>query len=111
MYYDALIIGNGIAGSSAALFLAEKSQRVLLVSKGQSLEETNTEKAQGGIVYRGKNDSWKILEQDILNASDGSALEKSAKVLAKIGPSLVKRLFIQKLRVPFEENEQGESSC
>ena len=108
MYYDALIIGNGIAGSSAALFLAEKSQRVLLVSKGQSLEETNTEKAQGGIVYRGKNDSWKILEQDILNASDGSALEKSAKVLAKIGPSLVKRLFIQKLRVPFEKDEQGE---
>ena len=68
MYYDALIIGNGIAGSSAALFLAEKSQRVLLVSKGQSFEETNTEKAQGGIIYRGDNDSWKILKQDIMNA-------------------------------------------
>jgi len=108
MYYDALIIGSGIAGSSIALFLAEKSQRLLLVNKRQSFEETNTDQAQGGIVFRGESDSWKILRNDIIAASDRTSLEKSVKVLAKIGPSLVKRLFIQKLRVPFEKKENGE---
>ncbi len=107
MYYDALIIGSGIAGSSCALFLAEKSQRVLLVTKGESFEETNTDQAQGGIVFRGENDSWKILKEDIIKASDYSSWENSVRVVAKIGPSLVKRLFIQKLRVPFEQSDDG----
>ncbi|MCX6090740.1 MAG: FAD-dependent oxidoreductase, partial [Candidatus Atribacteria bacterium] len=108
MYYDALIIGNGIAGSSLAIFLAESGQRVLLVTKGESFEDTNTHQAQGGIVYRGVNDTWKLLYNDIINASDHTSSEMSSRVVARIGPTLVKRLFIQKLRVPFEQDENGE---
>ena len=40
--YDVLIIGNGIAGSSAALFLAEAGKSILLLTLGEDLVDTNT---------------------------------------------------------------------
>ncbi len=100
--YDALIIGNGIAGSSAALFLAEAGQRVLLITKGEHLKETNTAKAQGGIVFRGENDHPSSLIQDIMEASAHTSYTPSARLVAHLGPLLVQRLLIDRLQIPFD---------
>ncbi|MCS7242657.1 MAG: FAD-dependent oxidoreductase [Candidatus Caldatribacterium sp.] len=107
MTYDALIIGNGIAGSSLALFLAKEGQRVCLITKGTSLEETNTAKAQGGIVFRGEEDSTDLLVHDILEASGQTASPRSARILARLGPALVARFLVKELRIPFERKADG----
>jgi len=108
MVYDALVIGNGIAGSCTALFLARRGKKVCLITKGKTLEETNTAKAQGGIVFRGRGDSAELLVEDIIRASGETAFRKSARILARLGPFLVDRFFIQELRIPFERNQKGE---
>jgi len=46
--YDVLIIGSGLAGQCAALRLANRGVRVLLICK-RTLEETASSRAQGGI--------------------------------------------------------------
>ena len=70
MKYDVLVIGNGIAGGIAALLLAKSGRRVLVTTKGESFEESNTAQAQGGIVFRGENDHWTLLFKDIMEASN-----------------------------------------
>lgn len=107
-FCDALIIGGGIAGASAALFLAKTGHRVLLVTKGSSLEETNTFQAQGGIVFRGENDSWQRLLQDIVKATDYTAFVPTVRMVSKIGPLLVKKNLIEKWQVPFEKDKDGK---
>ncbi|MBP9015311.1 MAG: FAD-dependent oxidoreductase [Candidatus Atribacteria bacterium] len=101
-YYDVLIIGNGIAGSSTALFLAEAGKRVLLLTKGEGLEETNTAKAQGGIVFRGEDDCPSLLFKDIMEASAFTAYSPSARLISRLGPPLVQKLLIDRLQVPFD---------
>lgn len=108
MVYDALIIGNGIAGSCLALFLARREKKVCLITKGKTLEETNTAKAQGGIVFRGKSDSTELLVEDIMRASGETSFRKSARLLARLGPLLVDRFFIRELGIPFERDQKGE---
>ncbi len=107
MVYDALVIGNGIAGSCTALFLARQGKSVCLVTKASSLDETNTARAQGGIVFRGERDTTDLLLADILRASSFSSCRKSARILARLGPVLVQRFLIEELHVPFERKKEG----
>ena len=60
---DILVIGSGIAGLTATLELLEKGFKVVLITKG-SLEDCSTNFAQGGIVYKGKEDK----EEDAENS-------------------------------------------
>ena len=62
---DVLIIGCGIAGSTAALILAEAGASVTVVTRALAPEESNTLYAQGGIIYRGEQDSPALLAEDI----------------------------------------------
>ena len=54
---DVLIIGCGIAGGIAALRLAEWGLDVVVVTQAGDPLESNTYYAQGGIIYRGEDDS------------------------------------------------------
>ncbi|MCK4944495.1 MAG: FAD-dependent oxidoreductase, partial [Candidatus Aminicenantes bacterium] len=63
---DVLIIGSGIAGSSAALILAEAGIDTILISKGKDFSETNTHWAQGGIACLGQNEKAQDFINDIL---------------------------------------------
>ena len=65
---DVLVIGSGIAGSLAALNLAEAGADVILLTAGEDLFSGNTRLAQGGIVFHSEGDDPGILEKDILNA-------------------------------------------
>lgn len=105
--YDLLVLGTGAAGCSAALRAADLGARVLLVTKGSGIIESNTAQAQGGIIARGLNDSPELLEQDILAAGDGMCWPPAVQQLAHIGPPLVYELLVDRLAVDFTR-ENGD---
>ena len=65
---DILIIGLGLAGMTAAITSAQQGKQVTIVTKTPNLVSGNTPRAQGGIVYKGMNDSPEKLKQDIIKA-------------------------------------------
>ncbi len=104
--FDALIIGTGIAGLSAAAALAEKGLSVGIVTREKDPAQTNTVWAQGGIIYaKGSEDS---LVQDIMKASAGTSSEDVARVVAYESSSILEDLLIHKAHSNFERDESGE---
>ena len=65
---ECLVIGTGIAGATCALMAANMGIRVCLITKRSDIYATNTNRAQGGIVYRGNGDSPQMLVADIMRA-------------------------------------------
>ncbi len=107
---DVLILGSGIAGGIAAYVLASTGISVTVVTRSSRPEESNTDFAQGGIIYKGKEDSPKLLIEDILRAGAGLSYHKSAEILATEGPRLVEELLVKALNVPFDRSPDGTLS-
>lgn len=105
MTTDVIVVGGGIAGGSAALAAARKGSRVTLLTAAPDPEETNTRYAQGGIIHTGPDDSPDLLVRDIVDAGGGDP--DAAAVLASEGPSLVRRILIEDLGVPFDRDPGG----
>ena len=105
---DVLVIGCGIAGGTAALELAESGLDVTVITRADRAGESNTYWAQGGIIFRGENDSPESLAQDIVNAGAGLCHEQAVRTLANEGPSLVQSILIDKLGVPFDRTPDGK---
>ena len=103
--YDVLVLGTGIGGCAAALAAADQGARVLLVTKGNSLLESNTAFAQGGIIARGEADSPELLAKDIIAAGNGLCWPPAVTQLAEAGPPLVYHLLVDRLGVPFERQD------
>jgi L-aspartate oxidase len=106
-YCDVLIIGSGIAGLSAAIIASEQGLDVILVTKN-SIEESNTFYAQGGIVSRGIDDSSDMLIEDIMQAGDGISNIDAVRLVADEGPLLVEDFLIKKINVPFTRSPENE---
>jgi L-aspartate oxidase len=107
---DVLIIGCGVAGSIAALQLAEAGIRVVVATRSTNPEETSTYYAQGGIIYHGVNDSPQLLSQDILRAGAGYCNPDAVTLLANEGPKLVQSILLEKLNIPFDRTSDGALS-
>ncbi len=105
--YDVLILGVGAGGCAAALRAADLGARVLLVTKGDGIADSNTAHAQGGIIARGEDDSPALLEKDVLAAGDGLCWPPAVKQLAEDGPPLVYALLLDRLNVAFTR-QNGE---
>ena len=104
---DVLIIGCGIAGATAAMQLAEdKNCRILILTKAMDPLESNTYYAQGGIIYRGGEDSPEQLMEDLIRAGDGMNSRRAVEILAHEGPRLVHDLLIEQYHVPFTLDPQ-----
>ncbi len=107
---DVLILGCGIAGSTAAFILAEAGVPVTVVTRTKRPEESNTYYAQGGIIYQGEQDSPALLVEDILRAGAGHCHPEMVNILAEEGPELVRQLLLERLNVPFDHNADGQLS-
>ena len=92
LFTDCLIIGAGIAGLRAAIEAAENCS-VIIVCK-QTLEDSNTWKAQGGIAsVLKKTDSFKAHIDDTLTAGCGINNNEVVELVVKNGPDLIKQLL------------------
>src|ERR1035437_5389829 len=99
---DVLVIGSGLAGLATAWEAAKQGCEVTLLTRASNPEDSNTYRAQGGIIYRGRDESPEQLVQDILSAGAGLSSPEAASLLSHEGPRLVKEILIDELRVPFD---------
>jgi L-aspartate oxidase len=104
---DILVIGTGLAGAIAALTAAERGSRVLMLTKTEEILSGNTPQAQGGIIYRGHNDSPEKLKKDIMEAGDQLCWEPAVEQLCEEGPRLVEELLIDKYFVDFDRDKKN----
>jgi L-aspartate oxidase len=89
---DFLIMGAGVAGLRAAVELARHGE-VLVVTK-ESLSESNTHYAQGGIAVATEGDEDVTLHlEDTIRAGDGLVYRPAAEVLVAEGPVRVAELI------------------
>jgi L-aspartate oxidase len=89
---DFLVIGAGVAGLRAAIELAEAG-RVLVVAK-DSLRESSSEYAQGGVAVALSDDDEVLLhEQDTLFAGDGLCDRAAVHTLVEEGPGAIQQLI------------------
>jgi L-aspartate oxidase len=107
---EVLIIGCGIAGGIAALELADAGISVTVVTRSVQPEESNTLYAQGGIIYKGEQDSPALLVKDLIRAGAGHSNPKAVQILAHKGPELVEKILLKKLDLHFDITSQGAYS-
>ena len=107
---DVLILGCGVAGGTVALCLADAGMPVTLVTRAADPNDSNTNLAQGGIIYKGHEDSPGLLVEDILRAGAGHASRQAAALLAEEGPGLVERILLERLGVEFDRVADGALS-
>jgi L-aspartate oxidase len=91
MRTDYLVMGAGVAGLRAAIELAERAN-VLVVTK-ESLSESNTHYAQGGIAVALEQDDVPVHLEDTLGAGDGLVSQAAAELLVAEGPIRVNELI------------------
>lgn len=103
MKTDLLIIGSGLAGCAAAWAAAKQGVHVTVITKSFEPSESNSLYAQGGIIYRGEQDSSTKLAEDIENAGAGLSNRSAVELLATEGPRMVKDILMDELAVPFDE--------
>jgi len=105
---DVLVIGCGISGASAALESAQLGLSVAVITKEESIGESATWYAQGGIAGIGADDSSELLAQDIIKAGDHYCYDETVRVVSEEGPHLIHEFLIRGLGVEFDRDESGE---
>lgn len=92
-YWDYVIIGSGIAGLYTALTASKLGKRVVVITK-QAMENSNTDKAQGGIAAAlSTSDSPELHFNDTLMAGAGLCDRNAVRVLVNEGPGRVRELI------------------
>jgi L-aspartate oxidase len=105
---DILIIGTGLAGAIAAITAADLGRQVTILTKTEELLSGSTPYAQGGIIYRGTDDSPEKLKADIIEAGDGICWEQAVDQLCAIGPQMVEECLVTRCNVDFDKTENNE---
>ncbi|MCY3568907.1 MAG: L-aspartate oxidase [Chloroflexi bacterium] len=99
-----LVIGSGLAGINAAL-LASEFADVTLLSKGP-LDQTNTQRAQGGIAAAvAALDNPRLHADDTIRAGAGLCDPDVVHALTADGPDAIERL--RRLGVEFDRDASG----
>jgi L-aspartate oxidase len=89
---ETIVVGGGIAGLTASIAAAEQGRKVYLVTK-DSLEESNSFYAQGGVAaVLHATDSFDLHFQDTIRAGDGLCDEEVVRIVVTEGPPAIARL-------------------
>ena len=104
---EVLLIGCGMAGGTAALQLADAGLSVCVLTRALDPLDSNTGHAQGGIIYRGREDSSALLTEDIQRAGAGISHPPAALLLAQQGPGLVESFLMERLGIAFDTTAAG----
>jgi len=100
--YDALVIGSGAAGLTAAITLAQ-TKRVAVIAKG-GLSEGSTAWAQGGIAaVLEAGDTFESHIEDTMVAGAGLNNRATVEFVVENAPTAIERLA--QLGVPFNPGE------
>jgi L-aspartate oxidase len=92
LFTDCLVIGAGIAGLRAAIEAAQYCNVIILCK--DSLQESNTWKAQGGIAaVLNKSDTFKSHIADTLHTGCGLCNEEIVNLVVRQGPELIRQLL------------------
>ena len=92
MHPDYVVVGAGVAGLRAAIELA-RGGNVLVIAK-DSLRESSSEYAQGGIAAALSDDDEVALhEHDTLIAGDGLCDPEAVRILVEHGPEAIEELI------------------
>lgn len=103
-----LVLGSGLAGCVAAITAADLGHEVTLVTKTRKLLGGNTPWAQGGIIYKGVNDSNEKLKADIIEAGAGHCWEPAVDQIVQQGPKLVEKILFERFNIDFDKDEFGK---
>jgi len=104
---DVLVIGSGLGGLAAAWEAAKRGCQVTLLTRARNPAESNTDRAQGGIIYHAPGESPEQLVADILSVGGGLSSPDAARLLSREGPRLVKEILIDELQVPFHPSKEN----
>ncbi|MFZ5644935.1 MAG: L-aspartate oxidase [Bacillota bacterium] len=92
-YCDYVIIGSGIAGLYTAYMASRIGKKVVVITK-QAVDNSNTDKAQGGIAAAlGTSDSPDLHYADTLMAGAGLCDDNAVRILVNEGPNRVRDLI------------------
>ncbi len=104
---DLLVLGSGGGGCAVALAAARRGIHVIMITNAPELLESNTARAQGGIIYKGEGDSAELLAENIMEAGHRASYPPAVQQLVKEGPRFVKEFLIDDLKVPFDLKQDG----
>ncbi len=113
---DYVIVGSGIAGFFTALLAGRLGAGVTVLTK-QSILDSNTDKAQGGIAaVMNSDDSPEFHYQDTLRAGAGLCDQGAVRILVNEGPRRVLQLMDMGARFDVEGDRlaltrEGAHSC
>jgi len=85
----------------------DEDLRITVITAALDANETNTYYAQGGVIYRGLEDSAQLLAEDIIRAGDGLNNPEAVTILAEEGPALLQQMLIDQLGIPFDAAPTG----
>merc|ERR1719478_455112 len=76
------------------------------MTSATDVKDCNSQWAQGGIIYKGVNDSPELLGRDIHIAGAGRCKSKAVSILSEEGPSAVEKLLLTN-GAQFDRNDDG----
>ncbi|MCT4643320.1 MAG: FAD-dependent oxidoreductase [Bacteriovoracaceae bacterium] len=101
--FDCLIIGSGVSGLTSAIKLAENNLSVAIVTRADDPNNTNTNWAQGGIIYSDD----KELVSDIDKASSHTSNITAAKIIEANSKDILTEVLLEKAKTDFDKDNDG----
>lgn len=107
MEFDVVVVGSGVAGCVTAYYLSKAGLHTAIMTKEEEFGESNTLYAQGGIVYKGREDSPELLYNDIMTAGGNISNPDAVRIVSDEGDNDVEEVLIREFGVPFNKDQKG----